>query len=60
MNSHEDPSILIRIFEGEDQDLDFFKDSFNYQVIFFNSLKVPIQGLKYEYHFQKWFYKLII
>ena len=32
MKSHEDPSIIIKVFEGEDQDLDFFKDSFSYQV----------------------------
>jgi hypothetical protein len=32
MKSHEDPSVLIKIFEGEDQSLDFFKDSFSYQV----------------------------
>jgi hypothetical protein len=32
MKRHEDPSIIIKVFEGEDQDLDFFKDSFSYQV----------------------------
>ncbi len=32
MNSREEPSIILKVFEGEDQDLDFFRDSFNYQV----------------------------
>ena len=34
MKNHEDPSIIIKVFEGEEQDLDFFKDSFSYQVLF--------------------------
>ena len=32
MNSREEPSIILKVFEGEDQDLDFFRDSFSYQV----------------------------
>ena len=32
MTNKEEPSVLLRIFEGEDEDLDFFKDSFSYQV----------------------------
>lgn len=31
MNSQEDPCIIRRIFEGEDQDLDFFREAFSYQ-----------------------------
>jgi hypothetical protein len=32
MTNKEEPSVLVRLFEGEDEDLDFFKDSFSYQV----------------------------